>query len=85
VNSSDITPGKHYAYRPSPRSREPFQRIEAIEKVATSRGKWKVRLLDDPYPGLEEYVRAACIIAADVAHRLLGGAASLRLWRPSSP
>ena len=63
MNSSDITPGTLYAYRRSAASREPFQRIEAVERVTAARGKWKVRFLDEPYPGLEEYVRSACIIA----------------------
>jgi hypothetical protein len=57
VKSPDIVAGRQYAYRANPLSREPFQRIEAIEKVTTGRGKRKVRFLDDPYSGLEEYVR----------------------------
>ncbi|MBN2113954.1 MAG: hypothetical protein JW785_07505 [Acidimicrobiia bacterium] len=63
MNSAEIVPGQVYGYRRSPRSREAPVRIEALEPVKVSRGKWRVKFLDDPYPGLIEYVRAATIIA----------------------
>lgn len=63
MRAEHIHPDHEYAYRKSPTSRVPFERVLVLERVSTSRGKWKIRFLDDPYPGLEEYTRSACIVA----------------------
>ena len=61
MDSSDIIPGRKYAYRSNPHFRDPFQRIEATEKVTTSRGKWQVRFLNDPYSGDSETSSVAIV------------------------
>jgi hypothetical protein len=60
--SAEIPPGKRYAVREPARPGVPLQRVEVVEKVRGRR--WKVRFLDEPHPGLTDYVKSANIVVA---------------------
>lgn len=58
MDQSGITPGEAYAVRL--RGEEELQRVRVIEKVRSA--KWKVEFLDEPNPGLVDYVRSIEIV-----------------------
>jgi hypothetical protein len=60
MNRADIHPGKLYAVREPPRPDVSFQRVKVLEHAR--KDKWKVEFLDEPNPGLVDYVRSKNII-----------------------
>jgi hypothetical protein len=54
VEKADIGPSRRYGYRS--RRTEPLQRVKVLEAVRG--GRWKVEFLDEPHPGLVDYVRS---------------------------
>ncbi|HSE89618.1 MAG TPA: hypothetical protein VLJ79_25615 [Candidatus Binatia bacterium] len=63
MDRETIRVGDQYGYRKYPQRRgTPLERIEVLEKVRP--GKWKVRFLDDPYPGLIDYVRSGNLLVS---------------------
>ncbi|HEV8242923.1 MAG TPA: hypothetical protein VGV60_11180 [Candidatus Polarisedimenticolia bacterium] len=62
-----LEPGHQYGWRENHRQRgSPIHRIEIIQKVRP--GKWKVRFLEDPHPGLVDYVRSGNIVTTWAEH-----------------
>jgi hypothetical protein len=61
MDSKLIEVGEQYGYREYPqRKGTSLQRIEALERTRSN--KWKVRFLDPPHPGLEDYVKSIHIV-----------------------
>jgi hypothetical protein len=63
MDKSSIKPGEQYGYRVAPRELgSDLHRIEVLDQVRP--GRWKVKFLDDPNPGLVDYVRSGHIVVA---------------------
>lgn len=60
MQRDSITPTRQYAIRERVSIGEPLQRVEVIEHARGT--KWKVRFLDEPNPGLVDYVTSKQII-----------------------
>jgi hypothetical protein len=60
MEKADIEPHRRYAIRERVSEGEPLQRVEVVDRVRNA--KWKVRFLDEPNPGLLDYISSKQIV-----------------------
>jgi hypothetical protein len=63
MQGSELEVGRLYAYRENPRRKSEMLKVKPLAKVGRG-DKVKIRFVDGPHPGLEEYIRTANLIVA---------------------